>query len=73
MNYPGRRIVRLARLLPALVVIAWTLALATLGSCSSITWECPVRAKVRMADTSTTVRCPTSGKTVTITHPAEAP
>ena len=49
------------------------LALALLlTGCSTLSWTCPVPATVTLEDTRTTVKCPSSGKIVTITHPVKS-
>jgi hypothetical protein len=42
-----------------------------LSGCSTLSWTCPVPAKVNLEDTRTVVKCPSSGKSVTITHPVK--
>ncbi len=42
-----------------------------LTGCSALSWTCPVPATVTLEDTRTTVKCPSDGKTVTITHPVK--
>ena len=48
------------------------LALALLFSgCTTLSWTCPVPAVVTLEDAKTTVKCPSSGQIVTITHPVK--
>lgn len=47
-------------------------AILLLTGCSTLSWTCPVPATVTLEDTRTTVKCPSDGKTVTITHPVKS-
>jgi hypothetical protein len=45
--------------------------LLLLTGCTTISWTCPVPATVTLEDTRTVVKCPSSGKSVTIEHPVK--
>lgn len=54
----------------AVVTTAATLALLfAMVGCATVTWACPEPVKIDLRDTSTEVRCESTGKAVTITHP----
>ncbi|NBT57442.1 hypothetical protein EBT16_01540 [bacterium] len=56
----------------AVAVVTTVGALALLFAfvgCATVTWACPEPVKLDLRDTSTEVRCESTGKTVTITHP----
>ncbi len=46
-------------------------AILLLTGCSTLSWACPVPAVVTLEDAKTTVKCPSSGQIVTITHPVK--
>jgi hypothetical protein len=46
-------------------------AILLLTGCTTVSWTCPVPATVTLEDTRTVVKCPSNGKSVTITHPVK--